>query len=137
MSRASLRLQSWMNMLSEPVMVLDEAEQTAVVDIPALTDFQPEEVTAAPKYQYREVTAAENAEEPEDTPEDKVVNGDGVHDVQGECDRGRNQRYDRPDDRVGTVVPTQHDEDVPRTEPDGYHVREHPLMVVRMKKNIS
>ena len=46
---------------SEPVMVLDEAEQTAVEDIPALTAFK-------------------STEEPADTPEDKGVNG-GEHNV--------------------------------------------------------
>jgi hypothetical protein len=34
------------NAASEPVMVLDEAEQTAVEDIPALNTFQSEEVKA-------------------------------------------------------------------------------------------
>ena len=46
-----------------------EATLTEVVEI------------AAPKSQSREVTAAENAEEPEDTTEDKAINKDGVHDV--------------------------------------------------------
>ena len=51
-----------------------EATPTAAVEI------------AAPTYQSTEVTADENAEEPEDTPEDKTVNGGGVHDVLGERD---------------------------------------------------
>ena len=46
---------------SEPVMVLDEAEQTAEEDIPAQTTFK-------------------STEEPADTPEDKGVNG-GEHNV--------------------------------------------------------
>ena len=69
-----------MNDASTPEMEKAEAEEpkeateTEVVEI------------AAPKSQSTEVTAAENTEEPADTPDDKAVNGGGEHDVQFERD---------------------------------------------------
>jgi hypothetical protein len=36
------------------------------------------------------------------------------------------KQYETPDDRGGAVVPTQHDDDVPRTQLDGVSVQDHP-----------
>jgi hypothetical protein len=63
---------------------------------------------------------------PEATPEDGAVDGGGAQVVQGECDCGLDARYDTPDDRGGAVVPTQHDDDVPRTQLDGFSLQDHP-----------
>ena len=60
---------------------------------------------AAPKYQSTEVTAVENAEVPDDTPEDRAVDGEEVQVVQGERDRGQDPQYETPDDGGGAVVP--------------------------------
>ena len=88
-----------------------EATQTAVKNKPAL-HFQSTEVEA------------ECAEEPEDTPEDEAGDGGGVQVVQGE--RGRDQQDKTPDDGGGVIVPTQRDDNVPRTQLDGYHVQDNP-----------
>ena len=59
---------------SEPVMVLDEAEQTAVEDIPALENFQPTEVKAVEPDCAAQVATEELHEMP-DNAEKQIVEG--------------------------------------------------------------
>ena len=71
------------------------------------------------------MTAVENAEEHEDTPEDEAVDGEDVQVVQGKHDCGSGQQ-DETQDVGGVAVPIQCEYNVPRTQLDSYHVQEQP-----------
>jgi hypothetical protein len=58
-----------------------------------------------------DASTADVAEEPEDIPEDKAVNGGGEHAVQGERDRVCDPQCETPDDGGGAGIPTVHNED--------------------------